>query len=231
MFVSTWNAVASFITFVVLHWPIPLRHFPSLYLLYNSPVAMFQSFFSITKSSLFNNQVRWMSKRLSKGATKRQPLTTKKAGKGFYKGNQSTSEGHITSKARFVVDPLKRMHLVVPNLEGFNVSFTASATWCKLTVECFSVWLSNCSSSHTSRRQYPNLRQRIDEAPLVENNLSRDVRLMQRPSWVSPTEKVLLLVWLHVNSKTEGYSTKHWYFLFLQPCSLISTVAEACDNM
>ena len=63
-----------------------------------------------------------MSKRLSKSATKRQPLSPKRAGKGFYKGNNSTNEGRITSKSRFIVDPLKRMNLIVPNLDGFRVS-------------------------------------------------------------------------------------------------------------
>jgi hypothetical protein len=86
---------------------------------------MFQSFFSLTsQNSLFlsNQAVRFMSKRLSKGATKRQPLSPKRAGKGFYKGNGSTKEGRITSKARFVMDPLKRLNLIVPDLQGFKVS-------------------------------------------------------------------------------------------------------------
>lgn len=82
---------------------------------------MFQSFFSVAPSFL-TPQVRWMSKFMTKSATKRQPLSPKRAGKGFYKGTGSTKEGHITSKARFVVDPLKRMQLIVPDLTGFKVS-------------------------------------------------------------------------------------------------------------
>ena len=68
-------------------------------------------------------QQRFMSKYLSKSATKRLPLTTKKAGKGYYKGKGGTKEGRITSKARFIVDPKKRLELVVPDLEGFKVCY------------------------------------------------------------------------------------------------------------
>ncbi len=38
------------------------------------------------------------SKYISKSRTKRLPLTTKRAGKGFYKGNGARKEGVITSK-------------------------------------------------------------------------------------------------------------------------------------
>jgi large subunit ribosomal protein L41 len=62
-----------------------------------------------------------MSKYLSKSAKKNLPLTTKRAGKGFYKGKGGTKEGRLTSKAKFVVDPLKRLELVVPDLTGFKV--------------------------------------------------------------------------------------------------------------
>ena len=64
---------------------------------------------------------RSMSKYLSKAATKRLPLTTKKAGKGYSKGNRATKEGRLTSKGKFIVDPLKRVELVVPNLLGFKL--------------------------------------------------------------------------------------------------------------
>ena len=67
-------------------------------------------------------QQRFMSKYLSKSATKRLPLNTKKAGKGYYKGNGSTKEGKTNSKGRFIVDPKKRLNLIVPDLEGFKVS-------------------------------------------------------------------------------------------------------------
>jgi hypothetical protein len=62
-----------------------------------------------------------MSKYLSKSAAKRLPLNTKRAGKGYYKGKGSTKEGRLTSKAKFIVDPKKRVELVVPELEGFKV--------------------------------------------------------------------------------------------------------------
>jgi Mitochondrial ribosomal protein L27 len=65
---------------------------------------------------------RYMSKYLSKAARKRIPLTTKRASRGgFYKGKGSTKEGRLTSKGKFVVDPLKRLELVVPDLTGFKV--------------------------------------------------------------------------------------------------------------
>jgi Mitochondrial ribosomal protein L27 len=61
------------------------------------------------------------SKYLSKSAKKRLVLTTKRARKGFYKGKGSTKEGSLTSKGRFVLDPLRRLQLVVPDLTGFKV--------------------------------------------------------------------------------------------------------------
>jgi len=66
-------------------------------------------------------QQRFMSKYISKSAKKRLPLTTKRAHKGFYKGKGSTKEGRLTSKGKFIVDPLKKLELVVPDLEGFKV--------------------------------------------------------------------------------------------------------------
>jgi len=60
-----------------------------------------------------------MSKYLSKAATKRLPLNTKRAKKGYYKGKGCTSEGRITSKGKFIADPLKKLQLIVPDLEGF----------------------------------------------------------------------------------------------------------------
>ena len=39
-----------------------------------------------------------MSKYISKARTKRLPLTAKRVGKGFYKGNGARKEGRITSK-------------------------------------------------------------------------------------------------------------------------------------
>ena len=65
-----------------------------------------------------------MSKYLTKAAAKRLPLNTKRAGKGYYKGKGGTKEGKLNSKAKFIVDPKKRLELIVPDLEGFAVSLT-----------------------------------------------------------------------------------------------------------
>ena len=62
-----------------------------------------------------------MSKYLSKAAAKRLPMTTKRAGKGYYKGKGGTKEGRLTSKGRFIADSKKRLELIVPDLEGFQV--------------------------------------------------------------------------------------------------------------
>ena len=61
-------------------------------------------------------QRRYMSKYLSKAATKRLPLTTKRAGKGYYKGKGCTSEGRLTSKGKFIGNPLKKLQLIVPTM-------------------------------------------------------------------------------------------------------------------
>ena len=69
-------------------------------------------------------QRRYMSKYLSKAATKRLPLTTKRAGKGYYKGKGCTSEGRLTSKGKFIGNPLKKLQLIVPTLAdmvGFSL--------------------------------------------------------------------------------------------------------------
>mmetsp|Transcript_4065 Transcript_4065/g.7819 ORF Transcript_4065/g.7819 Transcript_4065/m.7819 type:complete len:130 (-) Transcript_4065:162-551(-) len=67
------------------------------------------------------------SKKLSNSATKRLPLTTKKAGKGFYKGKGGTKEGRHTSKGRYIIDPKKRVELIVPDLAGFKVRDVSDA--------------------------------------------------------------------------------------------------------
>lgn len=69
-------------------------------------------------------QRRYMSKYLSKAATKRLPLTTKRAGKGYYKGKGCTSEGRLTSKGKFIANPLKKLQLIVPSMAdmvGFSL--------------------------------------------------------------------------------------------------------------
>lgn len=67
-----------------------------------------------------------MSKYLSKSAKKRLVLTTKRAHKGFYKGRGGTKEGRLTSKGKFVLAPLKRLELMVPDLTGFKVRYSVS---------------------------------------------------------------------------------------------------------
>jgi large subunit ribosomal protein L41 len=64
-------------------------------------------------------QERFMSKYISKSAKKRLVLTTKRAHKGFYKGKGGTKEGRLTSKGKFVVNHLKRLELIVPDLTNF----------------------------------------------------------------------------------------------------------------
>ena len=72
-------------------------------------------------STFFNNNEtrRYMSKYLSKSAAKRLPLNPKRVGKGYYKGKGGTSEGRLTSKGKFITNPLKKLQLMVPNLTGF----------------------------------------------------------------------------------------------------------------
>eukprot|EP00559_Dactyliosolen_fragilissimus_P009906 CAMPEP_0184858534 /NCGR_PEP_ID=MMETSP0580-20130426/3618_1 /TAXON_ID=1118495 /ORGANISM="Dactyliosolen fragilissimus" /LENGTH=124 /DNA_ID=CAMNT_0027354723 /DNA_START=109 /DNA_END=483 /DNA_ORIENTATION=- len=67
-------------------------------------------------------QYRAMSKFLTKSATKRLPLTTKRARKGYYKGKGGTKQGSFRGKAgRYVLDPEKMLQLIVPDLEDFKL--------------------------------------------------------------------------------------------------------------
>jgi len=66
-------------------------------------------------------QSRNMSKYLSKQAAKRLPLNSKRGNKNYYKGKGGTKEGRHTSKGRYIIDPLKRLELVVPDLTGFKL--------------------------------------------------------------------------------------------------------------
>jgi large subunit ribosomal protein L41 len=68
-----------------------------------------------------NIQVASFSKYISKSRTKRLPLTTKRAGKGYNKGNRARKEGRVNSRGRFIPDPEKRTELVVPDLTGFKL--------------------------------------------------------------------------------------------------------------
>ncbi|KAL7566372.1 hypothetical protein ACA910_011115 [Epithemia clementina (nom. ined.)] len=63
-----------------------------------------------------------MSWYISRAARKRMPLTTKQAKKGgFYKSNRATSEGRHTTKVRYIINPLKRLQLVIPVMTGFKL--------------------------------------------------------------------------------------------------------------
>ena len=61
------------------------------------------------------------AKVVSKARRKRLPLTTKQAGKGYYKGNRSRKEGVITSKGRFILDSRRCTELVVPDFTNCNL--------------------------------------------------------------------------------------------------------------
>ena len=78
---------------------------------------------------------RYMSKYLSKSATKRLPLNTKRAKKGYYKGKGGTSEGRLTSKGKFIADPLKKLQLIVPDLTGFTLKPYIAKTISKVPPE------------------------------------------------------------------------------------------------
>mmetsp|Transcript_1277 Transcript_1277/g.3870 ORF Transcript_1277/g.3870 Transcript_1277/m.3870 type:complete len:123 (+) Transcript_1277:147-515(+) len=65
--------------------------------------------------------VRHMSKYLSKAQTKRQPLNTKWAKKGYVKGKGARSTGHHTSKGKYVIDKNKLVELIVPDLHDFKL--------------------------------------------------------------------------------------------------------------
>jgi len=67
------------------------------------------------------SQVMDFSKYISKARAKRLPLTTKRAGKGYYKGTGSRKEGVLTSKGRFLLHKDKCTELVVPNLTNFKL--------------------------------------------------------------------------------------------------------------
>jgi hypothetical protein len=128
--------------------------------------SLMKSWSSGIPSMLSNfQQQRFMSKYLSKSAKKRLPLTTKRVAKGFYKGNGSTKEGRLSNKGRFIVDPLKRLELIVPDLTGFKVRF--SGRLCEYSEMWISPWLlytytrcwSLCSSSPTSPLRFPDFLQ------------------------------------------------------------------------
>lgn len=77
-----------------------------------------------------------MSKYMSKAARKRMPLTTKRARKaGYYKGKGATKEGRLTSKGKFIANPLKKLELVIPDLTGFKLKPYIAASVAKYPPE------------------------------------------------------------------------------------------------
>lgn len=73
-----------------------------------------------SSSSAFQlQQTANFSKYISKARTKRLPLTTKRVGKGFYKGKGARTEGRLTSKAKFIPIAEMRTQLVMPDLKDF----------------------------------------------------------------------------------------------------------------
>lgn len=95
--------------------------------------GLFQS--AVHRTGFLDLQCRHMSKFLSKSATKRLPLNTKRARKSFYKGKGATKEGHLTSKNRFIVDHSRRLQLVVPDLTGFKLKPYIASTASKFPPE------------------------------------------------------------------------------------------------
>ncbi|KAL3803827.1 hypothetical protein HJC23_003989 [Cyclotella cryptica] len=90
---------------------------------------------SPSSHSAFQETRRCMSKYLSKSASKRLPLNTKRAKKGYYKGKGCTSEGRLTSKGKFIADPLKKLQLIVPDLTGFPLKPYIAKTISKVPPE------------------------------------------------------------------------------------------------
>ena len=91
--------------------------------------------FSPSSHPAFQETRRCMSKYLSKSAAKRLPLNTKRAKKGYYKGKGCTSEGRLTSKGKFIADPLKKLQLIVPDLTGFPLKPYIAKTISKVPPE------------------------------------------------------------------------------------------------
>ncbi|KAJ1419691.1 hypothetical protein B484DRAFT_400110 [Ochromonadaceae sp. CCMP2298] len=66
-------------------------------------------------------QVACFSKYISKSRTKRLPLTTKRVGKGYNKGNGARTEGRVNSKGKFHRVEGMATELIVPDLTGFKL--------------------------------------------------------------------------------------------------------------
>ncbi len=72
---------------------------------------------------------RDFSKYYGNARRKRLPLTTKRARKGYYKGNRCNTEGRHTSKGGYIMDRSRMLELVVPDLAGFKLKpYVSNAT-------------------------------------------------------------------------------------------------------
>ena len=70
---------------------------------------------------------REFSKVYGNAMRKRMPLSPKRARKGYYKGKGARSEGRHTSKGGYLIDPAKRLELVIPDMDGFKVRDCANS--------------------------------------------------------------------------------------------------------
>lgn len=86
---------------------------PSLFPVVNS--------FSRPNQSHLLQQASFFSKYISKARKKRLPMTTKRVGRGFSKGNGSRKEGYLTSKGNFIRVAEKCTEIQVPDLTGFKL--------------------------------------------------------------------------------------------------------------
>mmetsp|Transcript_34031 Transcript_34031/g.44956 ORF Transcript_34031/g.44956 Transcript_34031/m.44956 type:complete len:117 (-) Transcript_34031:331-681(-) len=77
--------------------------------------------------------VRWMSKYLSKAARKRIPMSAKWGNKDYYKGNRCRKFGKVNSKGRFIRDRSLDLHILVPDLTGFQLKPYVARTTPKAT--------------------------------------------------------------------------------------------------
>mmetsp|Transcript_16829 Transcript_16829/g.28118 ORF Transcript_16829/g.28118 Transcript_16829/m.28118 type:complete len:107 (+) Transcript_16829:40-360(+) len=74
------------------------------------------------RCSFLISQTRCFSKYVSKSRAKRLPLTTKRAGKGYNKGNGARRGGVLNSKGNFVPKKELQTELVVPDFTNFKLS-------------------------------------------------------------------------------------------------------------
>ena len=74
---------------------------------------------SICRGALRMGKSGWGSRNVSKSKVKRASLTHRYSKKGYYKGTGARIIGRLGSKANFIVEPDKKLELVVPDMAGF----------------------------------------------------------------------------------------------------------------